>query len=127
MYSKLSEFLKQTCTNINLYTSPRVARSTPLCPNFQKSPLHSHFRYAIRVLLENLKVVHLIKKLSALCNPKGYCRFHKISPLDPILSQLSPVHILTYFFCKIRFNIILSVRLKMGVQWDYTSAIYRFQ
>jgi hypothetical protein len=43
-----------------------------------------------------------------LCNFEVHCRIRKMSSLDYIMSQMSPVHTLTDYFFKIRFNIILS-------------------
>jgi hypothetical protein len=40
-------------------------------------------------------------------NPNVYCRFRKIPPLVPILSQINPVHTIPPPFRKINFNIIL--------------------
>jgi hypothetical protein len=39
-------------------------------------------------------------------NPKAHHRVYKRPPLDPILSQLNPLNVLTSYFCKIHFNII---------------------
>jgi len=40
-------------------------------------------------------------------NPKVHCHIHTTSPLDPILSQMTPLYILTTYYFRIRFNIIL--------------------
>jgi hypothetical protein len=42
-----------------------------------------------------------------LWNPKVHYHVLKGPPLDPVLSHMNPVHILTPYFCNIRFNIIL--------------------
>jgi hypothetical protein len=39
--------------------------------------------------------------------PEGPLRVHNSPPLDPILSQMSPVNTFTTYFLKILFNIIL--------------------
>jgi len=39
--------------------------------------------------------------------PLVYYRVHKNPPLNPILNHIDTVHILTLYFCKINFNIIL--------------------
>jgi hypothetical protein len=43
-----------------------------------------------------------------LLGPKIYCSFHKSQPLDPILSQINQLCILTDYPFKIHFNIILT-------------------
>jgi hypothetical protein len=48
---------------------------------------------------------------SLLWNLKVHYCFHKIPQLDPIVSQISPVHIVTPYYSQIHFNSILpSVR-----------------
>jgi hypothetical protein len=39
--------------------------------------------------------------------PEGSLSVHKNPALDPILSQLKPIHIFTSYFLKIHINIIL--------------------
>jgi hypothetical protein len=41
----------------------------------------------------------LVKSSSTFMKPKDYNRVHKSQPLDPIVSQLNPVPILTSFDC----------------------------
>jgi hypothetical protein len=61
-----------------------------------------------KVLLEKLTGLQLVKKfLAFLWNPKVQYCLHKCLPPVSILSQLSPVHILTSNYLKIRLNIIL--------------------
>jgi hypothetical protein len=43
-----------------------------------------------------------------LCNQNINFHVHKWQPLDPILSQMNPVHTITPYFSKIHFNILSS-------------------
>jgi hypothetical protein len=59
-------------------------------------------------LFDNLIGAQLVIKIPQLLQyPKVHYRVHNIKSLDPILSQLNRIHILIYYFFKIRFNIIL--------------------
>jgi hypothetical protein len=59
------------------------------------------------VFLENLIVVELAKKLSAVWNRNFSYRIHKHTPLDPALNQLKPLNASTT--CS--FNIHLSIAI----------------
>jgi hypothetical protein len=49
---------------------------------------------------------------SVLWNPRVHCRVHKTSPLVPILSQIDPVHIITFY---LRSILILATHLSLGL------------
>jgi hypothetical protein len=49
--------------------------------------------------MEQLTVAQLVTKLARLlCNPKVHYRAHNSQSLDPILSQINPVHTLAPYF-----------------------------
>jgi hypothetical protein len=54
----------------------------------------------------------LTKKICNLWSPKIRLGVQKIPPLDHILSQLNPVHILMLYFCRIKLNIFYFTSLK---------------
>jgi hypothetical protein len=54
----------------------------------------------------------MFKKFDTLMKQKAHYRVHKRTVLYyTIVNQLNPVDILTFHFCKINFNIILSCML----------------
>jgi hypothetical protein len=53
---------------------------------------------------KNQKIRRLLR------NPNVHYRVHNSPPLDPILGHMSPIQILTPYFFKIYFNIILHLR-----------------
>jgi hypothetical protein len=61
-----------------------------------------------RTLFEKLIITQLVKNvLLSLWNPKVYYRVHRRPPLDPILSQLNPVHPIDPYLPKVQLNVIL--------------------
>jgi hypothetical protein len=77
-------FLNITCKQIDLLT--------PWC----------------RTLFEKLIVTQPIKNiLLSLWNPKVHYHVHKSPPLDPMLSQLNPVHPINPYLPKVQLNVIL--------------------
>jgi hypothetical protein len=59
-------------------------------------------------VLEKLILAHLVK-ISALMEYEISYRIHKGLPLQHVLSQMNPVHILTHSFYEIHFNIIFNL------------------
>jgi hypothetical protein len=59
------------------------------------------------MLLQKLIVAQLVKKYHTYWNLKIYCRIHSRPPLDPILSQLNPVHTLSPYTFKIHLDLII--------------------
>jgi hypothetical protein len=53
----------------------------------------------LKVFAQNTQFIYVFRKLTNI--------FHKSLPLDPILSQFSPVYFFTPCFLKVNFNIIL--------------------
>lgn len=45
--------------------------------------------------------------------PNAHYIINKISPFDPNLRQLNPIHTILYHFCKIHFNIIILRALEL--------------
>jgi hypothetical protein len=61
-----------------------------------------------RILFEKLIVTQLVKKYPAfLWNPKVHYRVQTSPPLDPVLSQLNPVHPIDPYLLKVHLNVIL--------------------
>jgi hypothetical protein len=60
-----------------------------------------------RILFEKLIVIQLVKKYPAfLWNPNVHYRVHTSPPLDPVLSQLNPVHPIDPYLPKVHLNVI---------------------
>jgi hypothetical protein len=67
-----------------------------------------------RVIFKKLIVIQLVTKFPALMEPEGLLNLvHKSPPLDPILGQMNPVHIIIRYFFKI--HLILSSYLRLSL------------
>jgi hypothetical protein len=61
-----------------------------------------------KILFEKLIVTQLVKKYPAfLWNPEVHYRVHTTPPLDPIMSQLNPIHPIDPYLPKVHLNVIL--------------------
>jgi hypothetical protein len=84
-----------------------------LIPRFRCSTIHSYTTIWNRVLLENLAVTEIVKKLTVF----------KENKLAHIMSQINPIHIihtLTPYFLRIHFNITLPSTLRSS-SWFFPS------
>jgi hypothetical protein len=57
---------------------------------------------------------------------KVHCRFQKSQLLEPVLSQMNPVHALKSYFNHIRFNFDSSVGIALGYRLDDWGSRVRF-
>jgi len=56
------------------------------------------------------------KKFPSFMESTGHLHDHKSQPLDPILSQINPLHTLTYIY--ICSTLILRFHLSLGIRCD---------
>jgi hypothetical protein len=78
-----------------------TGRNTPVNLTYSLSPW-------CKILFEKLIVTQLVKKNTAfLWNRKVHNSAHKSPPLDPIVSQLNPVHLIDPYLPKVQLNVIL--------------------
>jgi hypothetical protein len=73
-----------------------------------------------KVLLENLTVAQLVKKLSVFYGIQKFSSvFITILPRDPILRHMNPIHTFSPYFCNIHFNTNDYLLIKDYVPWSY--------
>jgi hypothetical protein len=89
-----------------------------------------HFRLTpyIRVIFEKLTSTLEIPRF--LYNTKFHCRVHNIQTLVTILSQLNPVHLVSFYFFRLKFIVISHVMLwvlnGLFIPGFPTTALYTF-
>jgi hypothetical protein len=69
-------------------------------------------------LLEKLIATQLVKEFSVFHDPKINYRVPKNPPLDPILSQMNPVHTLLHYTFKTHFNINILLSTLRPSKWS---------
>jgi hypothetical protein len=69
--------------------------------------------------LADQEIPHLLRKANV-----NY-HVHTSSPLDHILSQMNPIHVLTPYYHKIHYNIIQSSHLRLSIQTISTLQVFQ--
>jgi hypothetical protein len=91
-----------------------------MAPSFVTYSLTHSLTPWCRILFEKLIVTQFVKEYPAfLWNLKVHHHVHTILPLDPILSQLNPVHPIDPYLPKVHVNVILPP-MPRSSQWSVT-------
>jgi hypothetical protein len=77
----------------------------------------------IKVLLEKLKVAHIVKKHPATYETEIHDSVHQSPPLVTILRQVKAVHTIMYYFYKIHPNVTLP-STSVSSKWSLSFRLY---
>jgi hypothetical protein len=58
-------------------------------------------------LLGKVKITHFVKKFPSFADPQKFITAQSSQPLDPTLNKINPSHVLSSYFFRLIFNIIL--------------------
>jgi hypothetical protein len=70
-------------------------------------------------------VTQLVKEVPTIYETKGSLPWSKSPPMEPILSQMSPVHTHTFYSCTIHF-IIIFLSTPKSLKWSLSFRLTHF-